>query len=735
MINQNLSRCTICGLTHEEPVDIKILTCKACGNQYFASDGIFLNQKPQKEIDILKNLRVRLDDMIQVNDAVMILSHSQDILKILPDDFLASYFYAYSAYEKRQPKFLYQFFSQKSLKTTEKHLRRVTNHMIKFVDIKEYELILKFIQKFDSEIINEAKQILKKRIQLEENYTIVNRDVFICHRSMDIAITNQVVEKLENEGYTCWVSERNLRSDDNDNYWRNIEEAIDHCKLFLVISSQAAMLSKDIQREILYAEKQNKQKLEYKIDESIHTIFFKQTFDGLKWVDGTKHLNLETLVNRVYGFIHGKDTTKLDKSIKIDNKNISKNVNKNIKLSVSVLVTILILIIGVAFFINNENDLKYTLIDNGYTHSLLLSDEGDLYAFGENEYGQLGLGFNGSPISDMSKIDISLQTGETIIKIETGFNFNVILTSRGRIFTWGDNSILQLGIGDNSLYVNAPYDITSFFEALMDDSEKVINVETGAFSSIAVTSKNRVISWGAGFAYGIALAPYTDDEVYYPVDISESFNISSNENVIKIDAKGTLFGLLKSDGEFYIWGQASQGTILGHPEFTYIAKPLDVSKYNDISLDKVNNFYLGDTFVLFTTNQSKIYTFGLNYSGQLASGNTVNSFDAIDVTNNFNLQPNESIENVILGYDFGYMFTSEGRVIVWGSNSYNAIFLGKENNSYIPIEIEIDVNIKTISDSPMMNFFMMISDDGKLIIWGKATNIINGENLNELPEI
>ena len=248
MSEPRILRCTVCGLTHEDHSDDALITCDACGNQYLALDGIFLSQKTQKEIDTLANLRVRLSEMIKVNDAKMILSHAQDILKILPEDFLGSYFYAYGAYETRQPKFIYQFFKTQTFDTTPSHMRQVVSHMASYIDIKEYPLILNFIQAFDKEYVLEAKKILKKRIQLEDQYSVIQRDVFICHRSTEYDIVLEVVRALEEDGFTCWYSERNLRPDNNENYWKNIEEAIDHSTLFLMISSQSAMLSKDVQR-------------------------------------------------------------------------------------------------------------------------------------------------------------------------------------------------------------------------------------------------------------------------------------------------------------------------------------------------------------------------------------------------------------------------------------------------------------------------------------------------------
>ena len=62
---------------------------------------------------------------------------------------------------------------------------------------------------------------------------------------------------------------------DTENYWNNIRKAIKSCSLFLVISSEDAMLSNDVKNEMNIAKELNKPRLEYKIDNRPHTTFFK----------------------------------------------------------------------------------------------------------------------------------------------------------------------------------------------------------------------------------------------------------------------------------------------------------------------------------------------------------------------------------------------------------------------------------------------------------------------------
>lgn len=297
-MSQNIVRCTFCGLKHDFIETTSSITCQACGNVFFIEDGVFLNSKSQNEIEVLKKLRIRLDEMVRVNDAKMIHSHSKEILTILPDDILAKYYFSYASYELHQPKFLNHFFKTK-INATSTHINQICEHMMNYVDIREYSDITKYIDMNCPTYSNKAKEIIDARIEIEEQYSEIKRDIFICHRSVDLEIVLEVVSELEQDGYTCWYSKRNLRPDDNENYIKNIETAIENASVFLVITSKSAMLSKDVQRELVYANKINKTKLEYKIDDSKHISLFKQSFDGIKWIDASKEKQYIQLKKRM----------------------------------------------------------------------------------------------------------------------------------------------------------------------------------------------------------------------------------------------------------------------------------------------------------------------------------------------------------------------------------------------------------------------------------------------------
>jgi hypothetical protein len=89
------------------------------------------------------------------------------------------------------------------------------------------------------------------------------------------------------------------------------------------------------------------------------------------------------------------------------------------------------------------SDLNINFIKCGHNHLLALTRTGELYAWGYSKYGQNGKNFD---FSQLIPIKIKGFEGETIIDISCGHDYSMALTSTGRVFSWGDNKFCQLGI-------------------------------------------------------------------------------------------------------------------------------------------------------------------------------------------------------------------------------------------------------------------------------------------------
>ncbi len=80
--------------------------------------------------------------------------------------------------------------------------------------------------------------------------------VFISYSKKDIGFARHLRRLLERQGFGVWMDETELVP--SSQWWPEIEHNIETCAAFLVIMSPSARGSRWVEREILYAEDQNK---------------------------------------------------------------------------------------------------------------------------------------------------------------------------------------------------------------------------------------------------------------------------------------------------------------------------------------------------------------------------------------------------------------------------------------------------------------------------------------------
>ncbi|MEG1509403.1 MAG: TIR domain-containing protein [Clostridia bacterium] len=328
--------CTNCGGTLQiDTENGNIGVCKYCGNEYIVENAIQLTMVDVDKTKDLINLRQLLKEAVTYNNILAILNYSSKIREIIPNDFSALYYHAYGEYKQNRPNEYNDFIATSGVDATPSEACEVLDHMIITSDLRYRAQIEAFIKSIkcinQSEFLfkHNRKTIEKKR--LEENYDIVPRDCFICFRSTDTAIAESAVRCLEEDGNKCWISTRNLRPNDSENYWDTIEAAIDSCKVFVVITSEDAMLSGDVKNELRIAKGLNKPRIEYKIDTQAHTELFKDFFNGIMWIDATDNAlsHLQDLSMRVFDVIEGMSKKKAPDKIDELKELIKQSSNNN----------------------------------------------------------------------------------------------------------------------------------------------------------------------------------------------------------------------------------------------------------------------------------------------------------------------------------------------------------------------------------------------------------------------
>jgi len=98
-------------------------------------------------------------------------------------------------------------------------------------------------------------------------------------------------------------------------------------------------------------------------------------------------------------------------------------------------------------------------VDCGENHTVLVGEDGRVWSFGKNEYGQLGLGNQGIGTGRNTPTEITMPEGVRIVGVGCGYSHTVLIGEDGRVWSFGNNDSGQLGLGDNHDR-NTPQEIT-----------------------------------------------------------------------------------------------------------------------------------------------------------------------------------------------------------------------------------------------------------------------------------
>ncbi|MFA4985992.1 MAG: chromosome condensation regulator RCC1 [Candidatus Brocadiia bacterium] len=143
---------------------------------------------------------------------------------------------------------------------------------------------------------------------------------------------------------------------------------------------------------------------------------------------------------------------------------------------------------GLPMPVTTLTGLGVTAIAAGGTHSFALCSDGSVYAWGSNDYGELGLGFDDGTNEDLP-VEVTALADLNIVKIGGGWNFSAALTSDGTLYTWGDSNYGKLGLGDTT-NVDTPTEVTAFSDTT------VLAFAACTYHMFAETSGGAIYSWG-----------------------------------------------------------------------------------------------------------------------------------------------------------------------------------------------------------------------------------------------
>ncbi|KPA15074.1 hypothetical protein MHK_004719, partial [Candidatus Magnetomorum sp. HK-1] len=295
---------------------------------------------------------------------------------------------------------------------------------------------------------------------------------------------------------------------------------------------------------------------------------------------------------------------------------------------------------------------NYTMFAGGSSFSLALKSDGTVWAWGYNYYGQLG---NGTTTDQTSPVQVSGLNNVTMI--HTGHSYGMALKNDGTVWTWGRNNNGQLGNGTTTDQ-NTPVQVSGLINITM--------IRGGDASSIALKNDGTVWTWGLN-AFS-TLGDGTTTNRNSPVQVSGMTNVTT------LDIRYYHCIVLKNDGTVWTWGHNDNGQ-LGDGTTTTRTSPVQVSGLTNVTMLSAGGFHN-----LALKDDGTVWVWGRNNYGQLGDGTTTDRNTPVQIygLNNTTQFAAASSHSFAL---------KDGAIWAWGMNYYGQLGDGTTTDKSSPVQI------------------------------------------------
>jgi TolB-like protein/Flp pilus assembly protein TadD len=133
-------------------------------------------------------------------------------------------------------------------------------------------------------------------------------DVFVSHSSKDKATADAICQRLESEGITCWIAPRDI--DVGSDWTERIIQAIDSCRVFVLVFSENANISEHVRREVVKAFSSGLAVIPFRVENTVPNGSLAYFLGTVHWLDAItppldKHLS--ALTERVKQLLADKE--------------------------------------------------------------------------------------------------------------------------------------------------------------------------------------------------------------------------------------------------------------------------------------------------------------------------------------------------------------------------------------------------------------------------------------------
>lgn len=190
----------------------------------------------------------------------------------------------------------------------------------------------------------------------------------------------------------------------------------------------------------------------------------------------------------------------------------------------------------------------------GYSHSLGIKQDGSVWSWGSNSHGQIGNGAEGSELTELNPVEVTGMTNA--VSVGAGKYFSLAVKQDGTVWAWGDNSYGQLGDGAITFRDDATSQISLNANQATPVQVKGISDAVSVYSSFSksyVVRKDGTV-WSIGGPSTYKQTPET-----FNYSLLAPTQVQGLEQVSQVMMGWTSNLAIRKDGSLVVWGYNDYG--------------------------------------------------------------------------------------------------------------------------------------------------------------------------------
>ncbi|HZX47734.1 MAG TPA: hypothetical protein VFF47_00775 [Nitrospirota bacterium] len=331
-------------------------------------------------------------------------------------------------------------------------------------------------------------------------------------------------------------------------------------------------------------------------------------------------------------------------------------------------------------------------ISGGSEHVAVLKNDGTVWTWGLNTWGQLGDG----TMTD-SPTPVQVQGMTDVIAVAADRRMTMALKSDGTVWTWGENSYgVLVDESESGVERASPRQVIGLTD--------VVAIATGWSAGMALKSDGTVWTWGEN-EYG-TLGDGTIEDRYTPVQV-----IGLTE-IVSISAKRSHVLALKSDGTIWAWGHNRHGQH-GNDTATGDANspgpvPVQVSDLKDQDVSIAAGYWHS----MAMKGDGTVWTWGRNEASELCDGTSIDK----SIPGKISGLPD--VLSLMGGEGYTIFLKRDGTVWMCGNNSTGLLGIGESMASIMSAPEQVTDLSDVVAITSGRYFAVALKRDGTLWTWG-----------------